>query len=185
MPWIQVIEAEEANEALKQAYATVGGKRGKVANILKIHSLLPQTMTGHLDFYTQIMFAPDTLSRRQRELIATVVSAANRCDYCINHHAEALQTYAKDRAFVDQVVADYTQATLSAAERALCDYAVKLTRTPNDMEESDVETLRQAGWDERVILQLALVVGYFNFVNRLALGPGVSFSEEELQGYTY
>jgi len=184
MPWIHVIDEDEADETLKQAYAAAKGKRGKVANILKIHSLLPQTMEAHLDFYTQIMFAHGVLNRRQRELVATVVSAANRCDYCINHHAEALQAHVKDRAFVDQVVQDYTRATLSAAERAMCDYAVKLTLAPHEVDESDVEGLRQAGLDDRATLQLALVAGYFNFVNRVALGLGVSFDEDELQGYT-
>lgn len=185
MPWIHVVEEDEADGTLKQAYAAVKGKRGKVANILKIHSLLPQTMVGHLDFYTQIMFAPGALNRRQRELVATVVSVANRCDYCIRHHAEALQAYVKDQAFVDQVVEDYTGAALSAAERAMCDYAVKLTQTPHEVDESDVEGLRQAGLNDRAALQLALVTGYFNFVNRVALGLGVSFSEDELRGYTY
>jgi len=185
MPWIQVIEEAQADQALQQAYERIKGDRGKVANILKIHSLLPETMTGHLDFYMQVMFAKGALNRRQCELVATVVSAANRCDYCVNHHAEALNAYLKDRALVEQIASDHRQAALSPMERAMCDFAVKLTQTPNDMSEQDVKTLTQSGLDDPRILHLTLVVGYFNFVNRMALGLGVPFSEAEIKGYKY
>jgi len=185
MPWIQVIEEEHADESLKQAYAKVKGNRGKAANILKIHSLLPDTMTGHLDFYMNIMFADGTLSRKQRELIATVVSAANNCPYCINHHAEALHAYLRDRDLVNQIAEDFTKVDLNPKERAMCDYAVKLTKTPDHMTEADTEALREAGIDDKDILHITLVVGYFNFVNRIALGLGVPFSEEEIKGYKF
>lgn len=185
MPWIQVIEEADANEALQQAYAKVKGDRGKAANILKIHSLLPDTMTGHLDFYMKIMFADGSLSRKQRELIATVVSAANNCPYCINHHAEALNAYLRNRDLVNRIAEDFTKVDLDPKDRAMCDYAVKLTKTPDAMREADVETLRQAGLEDKDILHVTLVVGYFNFVNRVALGLGVPFSEEEVKGYQF
>lgn len=185
MPYIQVIDEAEADHTLRAAYARVKGDRGKTSNILKIHSLLPQTMTGHLDFYMTVMFAKGALDRRQRELVATVVSAANRCDYCVQHHAEALRTYVKERGTVDQILHDYAQAPLDTRDRALCDFAIKLTRVPDQMRESDVLTLRQAGWDDRAVLHLALVVGYFNFVNRMALGLGVTLSGEDVVGYDY
>lgn len=185
MPWIQVIEESDANEALQQAYAKVRGDRGKTANILKIHSLLPDTMTGHLDFYMKIMFADGSLSRQQRELIATVVSAANKCPYCINHHAEALNAYLKDRELVNQIAEDFTKVNLDPKDRAMCDYAVKLTKTPDEHNEADVEALRQVGIEDKDILHVTLVVGYFNFVNRVALGLGVPFNEEEVKGYKF
>ena len=68
-------------------------EKGKLSNILKIHSLLPKTMITHLDFYMSIMFDKEGIRRADAELIATVVSAANKCDYCVNHHAEALKFY--------------------------------------------------------------------------------------------
>lgn len=185
MPWIRVIEEAQADEALQRAYDHVKGSRGKVANILKIHSLLPETMTGHLDFYMRVMFAKGALSRRQCELVATVVSAANRCDYCVNHHAEALNAYLKDRALVAQIASNYTQVGLAPAERAMCDFAVKLTQNPDDMYKQDVETLAQHGLSDQKILHLTLVVGYFNFVNRVALGLGIPFDESEVKGYKY
>jgi uncharacterized peroxidase-related enzyme len=185
MPYIEVIEEHDADDALKQAYDKVAGDRGRAANILRIHSLLPETMTGHLDFYMKIMFAKGALNRQERELVATVVSAANDCEYCVNHHAEALFAYVKDRDIVNQIGKDYTQVELSEKERAMCDHAVKLTQYPDHVGESDVETLRQAGLSDKDVLHLTMVIGYFNFVNRMALGLGVPFSEEEIKGYKY
>ncbi len=185
MPWIQVIEEADADEALQKAYQKVNGDRGKTANILKIHSLLPDTMTAHLDFYMKVMFADGSLSRKQRELIAIVVSAANNCPYCINHHAEALNAYIRDRDLVNQLVKDFTKVDLDPKERAMCNFAVKLTKTPNVMTEADTIALRQADIDDKDILHITLVIGYFNFVNRIALGLDVPFNEEEVKGYKF
>ncbi len=81
MSWIKIIEEEEADEALQQAYATVGAARGQVANILKVHSLRPQVMTAHLALYRELMFGRSELTRAEREMIAVSVSVANRCHY--------------------------------------------------------------------------------------------------------
>jgi uncharacterized peroxidase-related enzyme len=74
---------------------------------------------------------------------------------------------------VEAIVKDYTAAPISDAERALFDFAVKLTSEPWACAEADVSRLRHAGWSDRAILDLTLVVGYFAFVNRIADGLGV------------
>ncbi len=81
------------------------------------------------------------------------------------------------RRLVEGVVSDYTHAAISAAERALLDFAVKLTAEPWAVEETDIARLRAAGWRDRAILDLSLVVAYFAFVNRLAQGLGVQVEE--------
>ncbi len=102
MPYIKTVELNEASGELKDIYSKVVGERGKLSNILKIHSLLPNTMITHLDFYISIMFNKTGIRRADAELIATVVSAANKCEYCVNHHAEALKSYWKDDDKVKQ-----------------------------------------------------------------------------------
>jgi len=76
-------------------------------------------------------------------------------------------------ALVENLRRDYASAPLAAADRALLDYADKLTRTPGAMERDDVERLRAHGFDDRAIHDLAAIVGYFAFVNRIADGLGV------------
>lgn len=74
---------------------------------------------------------------------------------------------------MDDLIRDYTRATISAADRALLDYAVKLTREPWEMKRDDVDALRAAGFSDSAILDANLVTGYYAFVNRLADGLGV------------
>ena len=90
MSWIREIEIENAQGELKAVYDQLLESRGKIANILKVHSLNPGSMRTHLEMYMQLMFGRSCLSRAERETIAVAVSAANDCAYCVNHHAEAL-----------------------------------------------------------------------------------------------
>ncbi len=90
MSWIEEIEIDAAEGKLAEIYAELIEKRGKVSNILKVHSLNPDAMSNHLDLYMTLMFGKSGLSRCEREAIAVVVSASNDCAYCVGHHAEAL-----------------------------------------------------------------------------------------------
>lgn len=80
----------------------------------------------------------------------------------------------KDGGLVDQLIEDYRQADLDPADRTMLDYAVKLTRTPWEVTEADVEALREAGFDDRAILDIAQITAYYAYVNRIADGLGVS-----------
>lgn len=91
----------------------------------------------------------------------------------MTHHATGLVRLTNDEALVEQLLTDWRQATLSQADRVMLVYAEKLTRTPWEMEQSDVATLRAAGFSDAAILDINQVTGYYAFVNRLADGLGV------------
>jgi len=91
----------------------------------------------------------------------------------MTHHAEGLRKLTKDEKLVEDLLRDYTSAQISPKDRALLDYAVKLTRQPWAMKQSDIQALRDAGWSDTAILDLNLVASYYAFVNRLADGLGV------------
>ncbi len=183
MPWIRVIGEGEAEGAVRDAYDDVVARRGKLSNIMRVQGLNAEAMTRHLELYVTLMFGDSALSRAERELIAVVVSAANRCEYCVSHHAEPLRRYWKDDARVDAVTKDWREAPLSARERALAAYADKLTRAPGDAAEEDVTALRAQGFSDRDVLDANMITAYFNFVNRIAAGLGVECSPEEVRGY--
>ncbi|MDH3709345.1 MAG: peroxidase-related enzyme [Cyclobacteriaceae bacterium] len=186
MTYIKVIPHQEATGELKDIYDDLIRKRRKLAAIHMIQSLNPQSITHHMDLYMGIMFGKSPLKRAHREMIAVVVSAANNCEYCIEHHAQALLHFWKDPSRVDQLSRDYTQGGLTAGEKALCDYAYLLTTEPWAVDElTQIAALKEAGWEDRAILDAALVVAYFNFVNRLVLGLGVHLEEEGAGGYAY
>ncbi len=183
MSWIEQTEAEDAEGRLAEIYAELIEKRGKVSNILKVHSLNPEAMRDHLDLYMTIMFGKSGLSRAEREAIAVVVSANNDCDYCVNHHLEALKRYIKDEETLSMLATADGLETLEPRLSNIVRHAEKLTDVPGAMTESDLGELRAVGLSDRDILDLTLITAYFNFVNRIALGLGVGFTAEELSGY--
>lgn len=183
MSWIEEVEVSEADGKLAKMYAALIEKRGKVSNILKVHSLNPEAMGNHLDLYMTLMFGKSGLSRAEREAIAVVVSANNDCEYCVSHHAEALGRYLDDEETIRLLMAADGLETLEPRLSNIVRHAEKLTTAPAAMTESDLGELRAEGLSDNDILDLTLIVSYFNFVNRIALGLGVTFSAEEISGY--
>jgi len=183
MAWIKTIDESDATGRIKELYDELIQKRGKVSNIMKIQSLNPEAMKQHLDLYMTLLFGKSGLSRAERELIAVVVSAANECGYCITHHAEALKNYWKDEEKVRQAIESPGSLDLPDKTRRMVDYVVKMTKNPGQVKQGDVDSLREAGYSDEDILNINLILSYFNFVNRIALGLGIEYSEEEARGY--
>ena len=173
MTFIPIIPEEQATEQVRLIYDTYRAPWGGVDSILKIHSLMPQTLKPHVDLYRTLMFAPGPLTRREREMIATVVSVSNRCDYCVHHHADALLRVTRDRPLADAVRNNFRTAGLKEAERAMLVYAEALTLRPGSDHEPLVQRMKAYGASDETILHVALVTAYFNFVNRMALGLAV------------
>jgi uncharacterized peroxidase-related enzyme len=182
----KIIEYDEATGKLKEIYAELIEKRGQLAEVHKIQSLNPETIVAHMDLYLSIMFSQSPLSRAQREMISVVVSAANRCEYCLVHHGVALNNYWKDESRVEQLKTNYQKASLNETDALLCQYAIDLTLIPDDFENNDKTTaLKKAGLDDRSILDATLVIAYFNFVKRIVSSMGVTLEESAGEGYKY
>lgn len=185
MAWIDIIGYEKAEGKLKKYYDDIKDSRGKLAKIHKIHSLNPESMKNHMDLYMNIMFSKSGLKRQQREMIAVVVSTANNCKYCINHHAQALNYYWKDKEKIQKFVENYRYLDLSDKMISMLDYANDLTKRPNKVNKNYIDRLKKNGFTDENILNINLIVSYFNFVNRIVLGLGVEFNEDEIKGYKY
>ena len=183
MSWIDEIDVGEADGKLKAMYAELIKQRGKISNILSVHSLNPEALGNHLDLYMTLMFGKSGLSRLEREAIGVVVSAANECEYCVHHHAEALRHYLDDEETLDLLMTADGLEDLEPRLSNIVRHADKLTSAPSAMTESDLGELRAVGLSDKDILDLTLIVGYFNFVNRIALGLGVDFTADETSGY--
>lgn len=177
MAHINMIGVDEADGALKELYDNYRAPWGGVDNILRIHGLMPVTLEPHMMLYRAVMFGPGPLTRRQREMIATVVSKTNRCIYCIHHHGDGLVRLTKNREFTNAIKHDFRNAGLDAAELSMLSYAEQLTANPANDHSRAVETLRLDGFSDEAILHITLIVGYFNFVNRIAAGLGVELED--------
>lgn len=186
MAVIEVIEYEKSTGRLKEIYDDIIAKRGKLAEVHKLQSLNPESIVKHMDLYLHIMFAESPLKRWQREMIAVVVSSCNKCDYCIEHHANALQAYWKDNDKVNRLVVNYQNVKLDDINIQFCLYAQSLTLSPGSKNTDQViKKLKLSGVTDRAILDATMIIGYFNFVNRMILGLGVEFTTEEAAGYKY
>jgi uncharacterized peroxidase-related enzyme len=185
MAWIQTIDETEATGELHDVYEAVRGQRGRVANVFKVESLNPGAMKAHCDFYMRLLYGPSGLSRFQREMIALAVSSRNGCSYCATHHSESFGKYAKDTDLVRWVREDHRSAKLTTKDRAMLDYATKLTTSPGRVDRGDIDALRLAGFSDADVLDINLVASYFNFVNRLVLGLGVPLEADSERTYRY
>jgi uncharacterized peroxidase-related enzyme len=186
MARIQVIDYPEATGELKEIYDDLLGKRGKLAEVHKIQSLNPATIVHHMELYMAIMYARSPLNRAQREMMAVVVSAANNCEYCQIHHKQALQCHWKDESKVNDLASGYGNLSLEETDHALCDLAFYLTTSPSGPEvEKIITKLKKLGLEDRAVLDAHLVIAYFNFVNRLVLGLGVTLESDQGTGYKY
>jgi len=183
---IKIISYEEATGKLTDIYDGLIEKRGKLAEVHMIQSLNPDTIIAHMELYITIMFGHSPLTRAQREMVAVVVSAANGCTYCKQHHGAALNNYWKDEARIELVKKNYETAGLNDIDRRLCHYTIELTSHPDNFEsENRVIPLRESGLDDRAILDATLVVAYFNFVNRIVMALGVQVEKKAGEGYKY
>jgi len=185
MAYIDVKEYNDAEGRLKEIYDDLIKTRGKLAEVHKIQSLNPETIVAHMDLYLKIMFGRSPLKRYQREMLGVVVSKSNDCEYCITHHAEAVNFYWKDDQKMADFISDFTSVTLSKTDRILCYYAKELTLNPQHFkDDTEAEKMKAVGLSDRAILDATLVIGYFNFVNRIVLSLGVGL-EDDPGGYNY
>jgi uncharacterized peroxidase-related enzyme len=140
--------------------------------VLRVFALRPSHLLAWWQHYDELLRGESGLTKAQREMIAVVVSVTNRCHYCIVSHSAALRKLTKDPELVDQLATGYKYAPVEPRERAMLDFAVKLTQASEQMSEEDVEALREAGWNDEEIFDIAEVAAMFNFTNRLASGLG-------------
>jgi uncharacterized peroxidase-related enzyme len=185
MAFIEMIDYKNANTELKNIYDELLATRGKLADVHRIQSLNPKTITSHMNLYMDIMFGQSPLKRYQREMIAVVVSAANQCEYCMLHHKEALMHYWKDETKISSLIEQNYSDDFNFRDKALCQYARTLTLQSQKSNEQQIKLLKESGLSEREILDATLVISYFNFVNRIVLGLGLNANEDEIKGYNY
>jgi uncharacterized peroxidase-related enzyme len=185
MSWIKTEEAKKATGRTKEVYGRILKERGHLANIFLAQGMDPETLDHHLELYVDLMMGPGPLAREEREMIAVIVSAANRCAYGAVHHAEALETVEKDPLALNKLAKEYLTKNESPRNKALLAYAAKLTVTPKDITKDDIRDLKDAGLSDPEILRANLIASYFNFSNRIALGLGVELEEGKTRTYRY
>lgn len=185
--WIEMISDDQADENLLETLKLARTPHGTVDNVMRVHSLRPNTMRGHVTLYRAALHDDaNTLPTWLQETISSYVSILNRCPYSLaNHWANARHLIADDTK-ADKIEkalnADSPESAFEGAELALLRYARKLTVEPANMNESDVTDLKKNGLNDGEILEANQIIGYFNYVNRLLNGLGVT-TDGDTVGY--
>ncbi|MYN14659.1 peroxidase-related enzyme [Pusillimonas sp. TS35] len=157
------------DDDIKVVFQKCVDKLGLVPNVLSAYSLKQNKLRNFMAMYNELMLAPSGLSKLEREMVAVVVSSANHCYYCLVAHGQAVRALSGDPQLGEMMVMNYRVAPLDARQRAMLDFAWKLTKTPEQVVEADREALRAVGLNNEDIFDLADTVGFFNMSNRMAI----------------
>lgn len=185
--WIKMISDEEADEELLEVLKLARTPHGTVDNVMRVHSLRPNTMRGHVVLYRAALHDDaNTLPLWLQETISSYVSILNDCPYSLANHWSNARHLIGDEQRADAIEtalhAGRPDEVFEGRELALLRYAEKLTRDPGAMVEDDVKALKAEGVNDGEILEANQIVGYFNYVNRLLNGLGVT-TEGDIVGY--
>jgi uncharacterized peroxidase-related enzyme len=153
---------------LKAYFEVCEQKLGFVPNVLKAYAFDNKKLKAFIDMVDDLMLGESGLSRLEREMIAVAVSAVNHCHYCLTAHGAAVRYRSNDPMLGDMIEHNYRAADLTPKQKAMLDFAVKLTEEPDKIENADRDMLRQLGFTDRDIWDIAAVAAFFNMSNRLA-----------------
>jgi uncharacterized peroxidase-related enzyme len=153
---------------MQKYFAVCEEKIRHVPNVLLAYSAHGPKLRNMVNFYNELMFGESPLSKLEREMIAVVVSCANHCYYCLVAHGAAVRELSGDPVLGELLAMNYRAAALAPRHRAMLDFAHKLTVDPREVGEADRQSLRDAGFSEEAIWDIAEVAAFFNFTNRLA-----------------
>jgi uncharacterized peroxidase-related enzyme len=153
---------------LASYFAKCAGKLGFVPNVLEAYSFSEPKLRAFIGMYNDLMLGDSRLSKLEREMIAVVVSAANRCYYCLTAHGAAVRQLSKDPELGELLVMNHRAAPLARRQRAMLDFAHRLTTQPAEVGAAERRALRRAGFSARDIWDIVSVTAFFNMSNRVA-----------------
>lgn len=185
--WIRMIADDAASDDLLEALNEARTPNGTVDNVMRVHSLRPNTLRGHVRLYRAALHdEANTVPMWLQETIASYVSVLNNCPYSLSNHWANARHLIADRELADRIeaalLADAPEQVFEGAELAMLRYARKLTLEPGKMVEADLSAMRAHSVDDGQILEINQIIAYFNYVNRLLNGLGVTL-EGDVVGY--
>ena len=163
-----VPDPADLDEDLQQVFGKCVDKLGYVPNVFSAYSLRPQRLRNFMTIYNEIMLSSSGLSKLEREMVAVVVSSANRCYYCLVAHGAAVRQLSGDPELGEMLALNYRVANLDPRQRTMMDFVWKLTTTPHLIEDADRDALSQQGLSQEDIFDLAETAALFNLTNRMA-----------------
>jgi uncharacterized peroxidase-related enzyme len=166
---LPIPEREDLPKNFQKYFNKCDEKIGMVPNVLMAYSQNIDQLDAFSSFYNTLMFGESSsLTPLEKEMIAVAVSSRNHCYYCLVAHGAAVRDYSQDPVLGELMVMNYKAANLSERHRAMLDFSTKLTDTVDSIEEADRQALRDVGFDDKDIWDIANVAGFYNMTNRVA-----------------
>jgi uncharacterized peroxidase-related enzyme len=176
--WLRLPDEAALDEETRALLVKARGNVGFLPNVLAAYTLRPERLRKWIRHFNEVMYGESGLTVAEREMIAVVVSAENRCLYCLVSHGAELRRALGNAALAEILAFDYRRAALDQRTRAMLDYAVKITQRPVECSPADVERLRSLGFSDETIFDIAETAALYNFTNRLASAVGMAPNEE-------
>ena len=164
----KTIKTDQLKQETQEYFKECEDKLGFVPNVLLAYSFDEEKLDHFMGFYNNLMLSDSGLTKLEREMIAVVVSSYNRCHYCIVSHGAAVRHMSKDPILGELLVSNYKAADLDYRQKAMLDFSWKLSDSPYSIEEADREILRQNGFSDKDIWDIAAVASFYNMSNRMA-----------------
>ncbi len=153
-------------------------KLGLIPNVLQAYAFDIEKLNAFTAMYNDLMIGPSGLSKLEREMIAVVVSSENRCWYCQVAHGAAVRALSGKPELGEAMVMNYRYADLEPRQRAMLDFTVKVTKSSAEVGEADRQVLRDHGFSDRDIFDIASVAGFYAMSNRVASATGMQPNPE-------
>ena len=164
-----VPELEELPDDIRDRILAVQEQSGFVPNVFLALARRPREFRAFVEQHDAIVENPDSrLTMAEREMIVVAVSSENHCMYCVVAHGGILRVRAKSSTISDQITANYRKADITAKQRAMLDFALKVNARSHEIEESDFADLEAHGWDREDAWDIVSIAAFFALSNRLA-----------------
>ncbi|WP_299183408.1 peroxidase-related enzyme [uncultured Neptuniibacter sp.] len=174
-----VPELSTLPEDIRDRILAVQEKAGFIPNVFLTLAYRPAEFRSFFAYHDAIMEREGcTLTPAEKEMIIVATSAANGCQYCVIAHGALLRVFAKEPLLADQIAVNYLHAPLSDKQKAMLAFALKLSRTPEQINENDYTELKQQGFDDEDILDISGITAFFGLSNRMAIVTSMQANEE-------
>jgi uncharacterized peroxidase-related enzyme len=172
------VSLAELPEDLHVRITAVQEKAGFVPNVMLALGRRPAELRAFLDYHDALMLKDGGLTLGEREMIAVATSAANGCTYCVVAHGALLRIYEKNPQLADQVATNYRRAEISSRQKAMLDFALKVSLNPADVTDADLEALTPHGFDNEDIWDIGAISALYGLSNRLVNVIGMTANPE-------
>lgn len=155
-------------EDIRSRILAVQEKAGFVPNVFLALAYRPDEFRAFFAYHDALMEKPSGLSKAEREMIVVATSGANECLYCVVAHGAILRIRAKNALIADQVATNYRKADITPRQKAMLDFAMKVSRAAQSIGEADFAALREHGFTEEDAWDIGAVAAFFALSNRMA-----------------